>query len=48
MENKLGTPQICPKCKQYNNSGLILPEQCRYCQKDDNEENINDNKITTG
>ena len=30
---KFGSPQICPKCKQYNNSGLFLPEECQYCQE---------------
>jgi len=30
---KFGAPQICPKCKRYNNSGLFLPEECQYCQE---------------
>jgi hypothetical protein len=32
MQNKfLGKPQECPKCGQYNISGLELPRECRWC-----------------
>jgi len=32
METKLGQQQICPKCKMYNRSGLILPDTCEWCR----------------
>ncbi|MFW6242546.1 MAG: hypothetical protein ACOC2W_00135 [bacterium] len=33
----LGTPRICPECKQQNPSGLTLPKQCIWCNRKDKE-----------
>lgn len=29
---KFGTQKVCPKCKQYNPSGVKLPDGCWFCK----------------
>lgn len=32
QESKLGAPQKCPNCGQFNPSGLKLPDECLFCK----------------
>lgn len=31
MPVRFGAPQECPACTMYNKSGLVLPEECQWC-----------------